>query len=262
MTTRTSHTSVDYDPADPRRTAAVFVQAQLDELGLGEHWVQTGEQGSLRVIDRRVPPGHGWCRAVSLYQALWPATADLCVEVDWYPDLDTPADGQDEHWETRLAAVTDRLESLGYIVRMPGPRRTPGVDRYQPMIVSRLPVGASLPPSPADGWDHLPVHPTYKWPDNEDPSRRLRKTLESSQLESYGARTLDTYLWPPYATGAWIITWSGAQTATVDEWGSAMARVRRVLRIAGYGLLDHRRPWDPAVDQGPYVIAYLREASR
>lgn len=257
--TRTSPTTVAYDPAAPSRSAVAVVTHQLDQLGLGEHWVETGEQGGRPFIDRRIPPGHGWCRALALYQALWPATADMAVEVNWYPDLDVPAAEQYEHWETRLAAVTDGLESLGYMVRMPGPRRTPGVDRYQPMIVSRLPVGASLAPSPADGWDHLAVHPTYKWPDSDDPIWRLRKALEASHLESYGVRTLDTHLWPPYTTGAWVITWSAAASATVGEWDSAMARVRRVLRIAGYGVLAHRRPWDPAVDHGPYVIAYLRE---
>lgn len=259
--TSASPTAVVYDPADPIRTGAALVNHQLDQLGVGQHWVQTGEQNGRAVVDRRIPPAQGWCRAVGLCQALWPATADLCVEVDWYPDLNVPSDDQDEHWQTRLAAVTAGLESLGYVVRMPGPRRTPGVDRYQPLIVSRLPVGASLAPSPADGWDHLEVHPTYKWPDR-DPIWRLHRTLENSHLTGYVARTLETHQWPPYATAAWIVLWSGARTATGDEWDSAMARVRRVLRIAGYGLLDHRRPWDPAVDQSPYVIAYLREELR
>ncbi|MER7930460.1 hypothetical protein ABTY96_46380 [Streptomyces sp. NPDC096057] len=259
--TRTSPATVAYDPANPRRNAATVVQAQLDQLGLGEHWVQTREQEGRPVFDRRIPPGHGWCRALNLCQALWPASADLCVEVEWHSDLDVPSDEQDEHWETRLDVVRAGLQSLGYTVRTPGPRRTPGVDRYQPMIVSRLPVGASLAPSPADGWDHLPVHPAYAR-HVDDPISRLRRTLEDSCLESYGARALDTHLWPPYATGAWVVMWHGALTTNVAEWDSAMARVRRVLRISGYGFLDHRRPWDPAVDQVPYLIAYLREELR
>ncbi|MET7679411.1 hypothetical protein [Streptomyces sp. NPDC005423] len=257
--TSASPTTVVYDPADPIRTAAALVNHQLDQLGLGQHWVQTGTQNGRRIVDRQIPPGHGWCRAIGLHQALWPATADLCVEVDWYPDDDIPPSEQDDHWQTRLAAVTAGLESLGYAVRTPGPRRTPGEDRYQPLIAARLPVGASLAPSPADGWDHLKVHPIYKPPDR-DPIWRLQRTLEDSGLTSYGARTLETHHWPAYATGAWIVLWSGAPRAsTADEWHSAIARVRRVLRIAGYGLLDHRRLWDPAVDQRPYVIAYLRE---
>ncbi len=259
MTTTSPMTDI-HDPEDPIRSSAALVTRQLAQLGIGEHWVQTGEQSGLRVVDRRIPPGSGWCRAVGLYQALWPATADLCVQVDWYPDLDVPPAGQDEHWRTRLAAVTAGLESLGYVVRMPGPRRTPGVDRYQPLIVSRLPVGASLAPSPADGWDHLEVHPTYTWPNRDDPIRRLRKALKDSGLAGYGARTLETHHWPPYATGAWIVLWTGApRTSTTDDWHTAIARARRVLRIAGYRLLDHRRPWDPSIDQLPYVIAYLRE---
>jgi hypothetical protein len=255
--TSTSLPTVAYDPADPSSGVAL-VSHQLDKLGLGEHWVQTGEQGGLRVVDRRISPGHGWCRAVGLYQALWPATADLCVEVDWYADSDVPASEQDEHWRTRLATVTAGLESLGYVVRAPGPRRTPGVDRYQPLIVSRLPVGASLAPCPADGWDHLEVHPTYERPAH-DPSRRLQTMLEDFHLTSYVTRTLDTHLWPPYATAASVVVWSDFQDATLDDWQSAMARVRRVLRIAGYRCLDHRRPWDRAVDHLPYVIVYLRE---
>lgn len=257
--TTASPTTVAYDPADPVRSAAALVNRQLDQLGLGEHWVETTKQDGLRVASRHIPAGHGWCRAIGLYQALWPATADLSVQVDWYPDLDVPAPEQDEHWSARLAAVTAGLESLGYYVRTPGPLRTPGVDRYQPLIVSRLPVGASLAPSPVDGWDHLDVHPTYKWPER-DPTWRLHEVLGDSHLTGYVSRTLETHLWPPYATCALIVLWTDAQTATVDDWDSAMARMRRVLRIAGYGVLAHRRPWDPAVDLRPYVIAYLREA--
>jgi len=256
--TSASPTTVVYDPADPVRSAAALVNHQLDQLGLGQHWVQTRTQNGRPVVDRQIPPGHGWCRAIGLHQALWPATADLCVEVDWHPDHDVPAPEHDEHWQTRLAAVTAGLESLGYAVRMPGPRRTPGADRYQPLIAARLPVGASLAPSPANGWDHLKVHPTYTWPER-DPIWRLHRTLGDSHLDSYVSRTLETHHWPPYSTGAWMVMWTGGQTATADDWHTAIARVRRVLRIAGYGLLDHRRPWDPAVDQRPYVIAYLRE---
>ncbi|MEV6544378.1 hypothetical protein [Streptomyces sp. NPDC051665] len=256
--TRTSPTTVLYNQADPIRSAAAVVNQELDGLGLGEHWVQTTTQKGQRVIDRQIPPGYGWCRAIGLEQALWPATADLCAEVDWHPDRDVPPSEQDEHWQTRLAVVTAGLESLGYAVRTPGPRRTPGVDRYQPLIAARLPVGASLAPSPADGWDHLEVHPTYKWPER-DPIWRLHKVLTDSHLDSYVSRTLETHHWPPYSTGAWLVMWTGGQTATADDWHTAIARVRRVLRIAGYGLLDHRRPWDPATDQRPYVIAYLRE---
>ncbi|WP_217545550.1 hypothetical protein [Streptomyces sp. GbtcB6] len=251
-------TTPAYDPADPHRSGVALVTRQLDELGIGEHWVQTGEQSGLRIVDRHIPPGHGWCRATSVYQALWPATADLCVEVDWYADQDIPAAEQEEHWATRLAAVTSGLESLGYAVQTPGPRRAPGVDRYQPLIVSRLPVGASPAPYPADGWDHLDVLPAYRWP-ARNPSKHLANVLDDLRMTNYVTRTLDTHLWPPYATAASVVLWTGPPNATMDDWASAIARVRRALRVTGYRVLDHRRPWNPLVDHQPYLIAYLRE---
>ncbi|MFJ3794915.1 hypothetical protein ACIPSJ_01365 [Streptomyces sp. NPDC090088] len=259
--TSAAPTTAVYDPADPHRSGAALVTQQLDVLGLGEHWVQTGEQNGRRVVDRRIPPGHGWCRAVRVYQALWPATADLCVEVDWFADPDIPAAEQDEHWRTRLATVTAGLKFFGYAVQMPGPLRMPGVDRYQPLIVSRLPRGAAPAPVPADGWDHLEVVPSYRWPARE-PAQHLDVVLKDSRLTSYVTRRLETHLWPPYTTAAALVLWPGPQDATVDDWTSALARARRVLRIAGYRFLDHRRPWDPAIDHLPYLIAYRREDPR
>ncbi|MDH6221488.1 hypothetical protein [Streptomyces pseudovenezuelae] len=260
--TSTSPTNIVYDPAGPSRSGAALVTHQLDELRLGQHWVQTGEQDGLRIVDRRIPPRHGWCRATGLYRALWPATADLCVEVDWHADQNVPAAEQAEHWRTRLAAVTAGLESAGYTVRAPGPRRTPGVHRYQPLIVSRQRPGGAPPAAcPTDGWDHLAVHPTYKWPERS-PRDLLAATLEQVRLTNYTVRSLDTHLWPPYVTAAMVIMWRGASTAPVADWDSAIARVRRFLRTTGYGVMDHGLPWDPAFDDLPYVIAYLREGLR
>ncbi|MFJ4631544.1 hypothetical protein [Streptomyces sp. NPDC088847] len=260
--TRTSHPTVAYEPADPIRSAVAVVTCHLDELGVGEHWVQTREQDGRPVIDRKIPPGLGWCRAVGLYPALWPATADLAVQVEWHPDHDIPATEQAEHWQTRLAAVTSGLESLGYTVRVPGPRRRPGVDRDQPLVVSRLAAGGSLAPCPVDGWEHLADgYPTYA-SFRDDPSYRLRHLIEDSCLTGYGFRTLDLHLWPPYATAAWVVMrTSSGRNDSADDWHSAMTRLRRVLRASGYGLLDHGRPWDPAVDHTPYLIAYLRDGT-
>ncbi|MFJ8140671.1 hypothetical protein [Streptomyces sp. NPDC096013] len=257
MTTPATSTPV-YDPANPARTGAAVVTQQLDTLGLGEYWTQTGEQGGRPFFDRRIPRGHGWCRATGLAPALWPAGADLCVQAEWYPDQDIAAEDQAEHWRTRLAVVTAGLEGLGYAVRVPGPRRTPGVHTCQPLIVSRHPDGIAPAPVPADGWDHLDVHPSYKWP-SRSPGQHLETILEDSRLTGYVTRSLGTHLWPPYATAATTVLWPCAEDTPVDEWDSAMARLRRLLRVTGYEVLGHGRPWNPSVDRTPYLVAYRRD---
>ncbi|GGN46864.1 hypothetical protein [Streptomyces fuscichromogenes] len=250
-----------YDRTDPGRTGVALVTHHLNQLGIGEHWTQVGVQNGLRIVARKIPPGRGWCQALAVDEALWPAGADLCVQVDWHPDTDIPAAQEDEHWRTRVSAISAALQSAGFTVQAPGPHRTPANSPYMSLLVYRISPGRAPAPCPADGWNHVPVMPAYRWSDRR-PSDRLDELLHASRLHGYSFRDLDPFLWPAFSTHVCRVQWDPPVRATQEDWVSAMVRLRHVLIASGYRIQQRWRPWDLTVDRGPSLVTYLGVGAR
>lgn len=254
-----------YDATDPQSGPTV-VTHDLEGLGIGQHWTRVGGQAGLPIFDRRIPPGHGWCRALHVAEAHWPDSAELCAQVDWHPDLTIRNEGSkaeyEEHWRTRVSAVSDALESLGYVVQMPGPRPTPMHDTRASLLVYRLRDRAQPADWPKDAWDHLegryPQRP--HWPERSDEDE-LRRALRDAGLMDWSERTgyfvgsVDRFFWPPYSSACCFVGWRAPEHATERDQIRALSQLKRFLTDAGYTLKSRTGPWRSTDWQGVY--AYL-----
>lgn len=137
-----------YNPKDPQSGPTV-VTHDLDKLGIGQHWTRVGGQAGLPIFSRQIPAGHGWCRALYVAEAHWPDGAELCVEVEWHPDQKIREEGSkaenEDHWRTRVSAVAEALESVGYVAQMPGPGPLPCAIRGLPFSSTVFGMGCSRP---------------------------------------------------------------------------------------------------------------------
>ncbi|MYY82483.1 MULTISPECIES: hypothetical protein [unclassified Streptomyces] len=254
-----------YERAHSKHSGPRLVTHYLDRLGIGQRWTQLGEQHGIKVVDRMIPPGHGWCRAMHVPEALWPDGADLCVRVEWFPDPEIEKGRLDlfeAHWRDRVAAVVMGLESVGFVVQLPGPKQSPTDRRGADLLVYRLVEGAAPVSLPADGWAHLERYrrrpPGWREGTPEGAVRdRLREAGMLSRVggaAAYFARELDRFLWPPYSSEAAYVGWCPVEGASLKGYRLAMSRLDAFLHAAGYEVKVHPRPW--ALGDVPYVIAY------
>ncbi|MER6912199.1 hypothetical protein ABT354_11045 [Streptomyces sp. NPDC000594] len=258
-----------YDREDPGGTIRHFLGYQFDLLGIGEHWTSTGTSCGLPMVDNRIPPGLGCCRAHAAVEALWPDGADLGAVVTWSPDREIADRGNsaelDEHRRVRGAAVLKALTSLGYQVRTPGPLQgysTPWVPTKY--VVYRMERGAVPTEWPRDGWEHLarPAdHPAWlPWPSGAEAHRVLAGLLEGAGLAGRGGGFfcggVDEVEWPPFTTECLRVSWRPWGAATVEDWYAAMRKITDFLREKRYLIKVRSRPWNLATDREPYVIAY------
>ena len=264
-----------YDRNNPGRTAPRLVNHQLAHLGLGE----TYPDGQ-----RTIPVGTGWCRALPVPEEAWPAAAELCVIVDWYPDEAyqrdtrknrTPA-GADAHWQNRIAATTEALRSIGYVAEQCGPPRTPNYHPRAELLVYRMPPGVPAPAWPANAWPSTPARPVFNdRPSYPTPREMIDDTLRTAQI-SYAdyragrpcragagcvARSITQSLWPPSATACALVMWHPDPDHVgdlADHWETGTALVTQALNEAGLETRRRERPWNPGVEESADFLVYKR----
>ncbi|MEU6331532.1 hypothetical protein ABZ851_30275 [Streptomyces sp. NPDC047049] len=272
-----------YNPADPQ-SAPKLVNFHLRQLGLGEQSVDTGKG----YVQRVLPDGLGWCRALALTEAAWPEGTELCVLVHWYPDAALRRNtntgrvppSAEEHWRDRLTATADALESLGYVVERNGPPRSPHTHWSAEFLVYRMAPGvAPLRLSPEAWAGAEPNPPHYQrsgWYPDPDPVREIEDVLGEASVLGRCRYSFDPVqpatsgvchvgsitqtVWPPDAElCAWLRWWPAdeferaADTGVVppgahEHWMKQTKRVQDALEQAGYTVRWRARPWDLATE--------------
>ncbi|MDX3345855.1 hypothetical protein PV387_14645 [Streptomyces sp. ME02-6987-2C] len=240
-----------YDRSDPNLTGPLVVNFDLGQLKVGENWISVGRKDGLNLCHRDIAPGDGWSRARYAPECAWPRGAELCVLVEWYPDLEAGSD-----WNARLEAVTAGLRSLGYVVERAGRPIDPAKDLGAHLLVYRMEPGKTPPSRPADAWTHAPAPKTYTWPER-DPLDHVRWLLSQTKARGNGARvtvwTLASALWPPEADLCGHVRWWPAEGS-----GEAVHRDLRevvsVMRDEGYRVRQQERSLPNAVREVDLLV--------
>ncbi|MGW7492137.1 hypothetical protein [Streptomyces sp. NPDC054786] len=269
----------------------------LARLGLGEVWT-TREENGLRMGSRTLPEGAGWCRAVGAPEEAWPAGADLCVLVEWFPDVafrrnyhsGSLPSGAEEHWRDRLAATVAALEWLGYLAEQTGPPRTPHHHSRAELVVYQMTPGVSAVGQPADAWKGAaPSRPNFidGYLYHQAPMSHIERVLEDAQLtgkqrygqppspEEFGScivRSVTETLWPVGAELCALVEWRPAPEfrpspdtgeipppGAADHWDECTARVVGALVKKGYQVRRRERPWSLALDDSADLLVYRGE---
>ncbi|GAA1979207.1 hypothetical protein [Kitasatospora viridis] len=266
----------DEPPYEPVRPfgARHIVNEDLMRLGLGEGVDAQGH--------RVLPKGLGWCQALQAPEECWPDGAELCVVVNWYPDVAhrpqysndyrkrTIPTGAAAHWEKRIAATVAALESLGYVAEFHSDLWTPTHHPGAEILVYRMAPGVEPPRKPANAWaTYGPARPNFEYGINKAAyeQERVRRVLEAARLMMqnyvYGERPLEKV---PSRIGKGCVVWDlkptlrplGAvdcahvawfpdpQLARYQEhWTEAQTLITATLREDGYATRARKEPWGP-----------------
>ncbi|MDT9682041.1 hypothetical protein RND61_08125 [Streptomyces sp. TRM76323] len=246
---------------DPRWWHDTVGAVETDLAALGLTPLYTRRDGHHA---RSLPDGLGWCRARYAPEEAWPPGADLCVIVEWHPDVRYRRDhstgrvpaGAAEHWRERVAATVQALRSRGYAAAVTGPPRGPHLVPREEILCWRTPPGTPVWHPPPGAWDDVPpTRPNYEHgfhrPGETDPVRDV-ETLLGLRLEDttlLGPRTrpdphpdrrprvvvrrASAVLWPP-----------GAHRCVRVVWTPAPAYRRRDDGTVPEGAADH---WDTGI---------------
>ncbi|MFJ9795440.1 hypothetical protein [Streptomyces sp. NPDC101145] len=278
-----------YHRSDPQSGRAL-VDFHLRELGLGESWLVRVADDGQRFSRHVLPQGLGVCRAYVLTEAAWPEGAELCVTVEWTPDAALRRDdrtsrvptGAEGHWRERIAATTQALTSLGYVVEPSRFRCSPRYHFTAELLVYRMPAG--VPPRrlpAATAWAlSEPAPPHYQrsgWYPERSPAEIVRDALreaglyscrqdQSSPLGRIGVRDITQTVWPPEADRCVWLTWWPAPAfardpdtgllpvGTENHWHKCLDRLHQALSGAGLVLRSRARPWSSADNAADFLV--------
>ncbi|MGI5397108.1 hypothetical protein [Streptomyces sp. CA-251251] len=245
-----------YDRNNPSRTAPSVVNYDLAQLKVGENRVVVGQQYGRDLVSRDIAPGDGWCRALYAPECTWPQGADLCVLVEWFPDLKVGSD-----WNARLKAVTDGLRSLDYVVEWAGRPIDPAKDLQANLLVYRMKPGKTPPRRPVDAWAYIPAPRTYTWPE-KDPLALLEGWLKQTKAVRGGGRLMvrdiATALWPPEADRCGLARWWPAQDSA-ETVNGGLREMAMAMWDTGYRVRTQERALPDAVESVDLLV--YREAT-
>lgn len=241
-----------YDRNDPYRTGPLVVNYDLDQLKVGENWVIVGRKDGYDIHDRALAPGDGWSQALCAPECCWPSGAELCVRVEWHPDLAVGSD-----WTARTKAVASGLRSLGYLVEHAGRPADPDRDLSANLLVYRMEPGIAPPRRPQDAWAHVPAPRTYTWPEN-DPREQVRRRLSKIKSCEQGARLtvwdIESALWPPEADFCVQVRWWPAPGTSTESLYEGLQEITSLMRDDDLQVRAPERPLSDAVESVDLLV--------